>query len=94
MPVATPVATRTTPPPMLQEKQQAEFIRKVKALACCASNPRGITSVISSPINEIAIFTVPSKGYEHWICATPNLNNGSLSNMPVGQRIENQIDPS
>ena len=31
--VGTPVATRTTPPPKLNEKQQAEFIQKVKALA-------------------------------------------------------------
>jgi quercetin dioxygenase-like cupin family protein len=31
--VGTPVATRTTPPPRLDEKQQAEFIQKVKALA-------------------------------------------------------------
>ncbi len=29
----TPVATRTTAPPKLDEKQQAEFIEKVKALA-------------------------------------------------------------
>jgi hypothetical protein len=33
MEVGTPVATRTTPPPKLDEKQQAEFIQKVKALA-------------------------------------------------------------
>ena len=31
--VGVPVATRTTPPPRLDEKQQAEFIQKVKALA-------------------------------------------------------------
>jgi quercetin dioxygenase-like cupin family protein len=31
--VGVPVATRTTPPPKLDEEQQAEFIRKVKALA-------------------------------------------------------------
>ena len=31
--VGTPVATRTTPPPKLDEKQQAEFVQKVKALA-------------------------------------------------------------
>ena len=31
--VGTPVVTRTTPPPKLDEKQQAEFIQKVKALA-------------------------------------------------------------
>jgi len=31
--VGTPVATRTTPPPKLNEKQQAEFIQKVKTLA-------------------------------------------------------------
>jgi len=31
--VGTPVATRTTPPPKLDEKQQAEFIQKVIALA-------------------------------------------------------------
>ena len=31
--VGTPVATRTTPPPQLNEKQQAEFAEKVKALA-------------------------------------------------------------
>jgi len=31
--VGTPVATRMTPPPKLEEKQQAEFIRKVKTLA-------------------------------------------------------------
>jgi len=31
--VGTPVATRTTPPPKLDEKQQAEFIQKVKTLA-------------------------------------------------------------
>jgi quercetin dioxygenase-like cupin family protein len=33
MEVGTPVATRTTPPPPLDEKQHAEFIHKVKALA-------------------------------------------------------------
>ncbi len=31
--VGIPVATRTTPPPKLDEKQQAEFLQKVKALA-------------------------------------------------------------
>lgn len=31
--VGTLVATRTTPPPKLDEKQQAEFIQKVKTLA-------------------------------------------------------------
>jgi quercetin dioxygenase-like cupin family protein len=31
--VGTPVATRTTPPPKLDEEQQAAFIEKVKALA-------------------------------------------------------------
>ena len=31
--VGTPVATRTTPPPKLDEKQQQEFIQKVKTLA-------------------------------------------------------------
>ena len=31
--VGVPVATRTTPPPQLNEKQQAEFVEKVKALA-------------------------------------------------------------
>jgi quercetin dioxygenase-like cupin family protein len=31
--VGVPVATRTTPPPKLDEKQHAEFIQKVKALA-------------------------------------------------------------
>ena len=31
--VGVPVATRTTPPPKLDEKQQAAFIEKVKALA-------------------------------------------------------------
>jgi quercetin dioxygenase-like cupin family protein len=31
--VGTPVATRTTPPPKLDEKQQAEFVQRVKALA-------------------------------------------------------------
>lgn len=31
--VGVPVATRTTPPPQLDEKQQAEFVEKVKALA-------------------------------------------------------------
>jgi hypothetical protein len=31
--VGVPVATRTTPPPPLDEKQQAEFIRKVVELA-------------------------------------------------------------
>jgi len=31
--VGVPVATRTTPPPELDQKQQAEFIQKVKALA-------------------------------------------------------------
>ena len=31
--VGVPVATRTTPPPKLDEKEQAEFIEKVKALA-------------------------------------------------------------
>lgn len=33
MEVGTPVATRTTPPPKLDAMQQAEFIKKVKALA-------------------------------------------------------------
>ena len=31
--VGVPVATRTTPPPKLDEKEQAVFIEKVKALA-------------------------------------------------------------
>lgn len=31
--VGTPVATRTTPPPKLDEKQQAEFVQRVMALA-------------------------------------------------------------
>jgi quercetin dioxygenase-like cupin family protein len=31
--VGVPVATRTAPPPKLDQKQQAEFIEKVKALA-------------------------------------------------------------
>jgi quercetin dioxygenase-like cupin family protein len=31
--VGTPVITRTTPPPKLDEQQQAEFIQKVKTLA-------------------------------------------------------------
>ena len=33
MEVGVPVATRTTPPPKLSEKEQAAFIEKVKALA-------------------------------------------------------------
>jgi mannose-6-phosphate isomerase-like protein (cupin superfamily) len=33
MEVGVPVATRTTPPPKLDEKEQATFIEKVKALA-------------------------------------------------------------
>ena len=33
MEVGVPVATRTTPPPKLNEKEQAAFIEKVKALA-------------------------------------------------------------
>ena len=33
MEVGVPVATRTTPPPKLGEKEQAVFIEKVKALA-------------------------------------------------------------
>jgi quercetin dioxygenase-like cupin family protein len=33
MEIGTPVATRTTPPPKLDEKQEAEFIEKIKALA-------------------------------------------------------------
>jgi uncharacterized cupin superfamily protein len=33
MEVGVPVATRTTPPPKLDEKEQAGFIEKVKALA-------------------------------------------------------------
>jgi quercetin dioxygenase-like cupin family protein len=33
MEVGVPVATRTTPPPKLDEQQQAEFIEKVKMLA-------------------------------------------------------------
>lgn len=33
MEVGTPVATRTTPPPKLDEKQRAEFIQKAKTLA-------------------------------------------------------------
>ena len=31
--VGIPVATRTTPPPKLDEKQQAEFMEKAKSLA-------------------------------------------------------------
>jgi len=31
--VGTPVATRTTPPPKLDETEQAEFMKKIKALA-------------------------------------------------------------
>jgi quercetin dioxygenase-like cupin family protein len=31
--VGTPVATRTTPPPKLDERQQAEFLQRVTALA-------------------------------------------------------------
>ena len=31
--VGTPVATRTTPPPKLDERQQAEFVQRVMALA-------------------------------------------------------------
>ena len=31
--VGVPVATRTTPPPKLDENQQAEFIQKVKTVA-------------------------------------------------------------
>ena len=33
MEIGTPVATRTTPPPKLDEKQEAEVIQKIKALA-------------------------------------------------------------
>jgi uncharacterized cupin superfamily protein len=33
MDVGVPVPTRTTPPPKLDEKEQAAFIEKVKALA-------------------------------------------------------------
>jgi hypothetical protein len=33
MEVGIPVATRTTPPPKLNERRQSEFIRKVMALA-------------------------------------------------------------
>jgi uncharacterized cupin superfamily protein len=33
MEVGVPVATRTTPPPKLDEKEQVAFIEKVKALA-------------------------------------------------------------
>ena len=33
MEVGVPVATRMTPPPKLDEKEQAAFIQKVKALA-------------------------------------------------------------
>lgn len=33
MEVGTPVATRTAPPPKLDEKQQAEFMQKVQTLA-------------------------------------------------------------
>jgi len=33
MEVGVPVATRTTPPPKLDEKEQDAFIEKVKALA-------------------------------------------------------------
>src|SRR5450432_3422623 len=33
MEIGVPVATRTTPPPKLDEKEQASFIEKVKALA-------------------------------------------------------------
>lgn len=33
MEVGVPVATRTTPPPKLDERQQAEFIEKAKAPA-------------------------------------------------------------
>jgi hypothetical protein len=33
MEVGTTVATRTTPPPQLDERQQSEFMQKVKVLA-------------------------------------------------------------
>ena len=33
MEVGVPVATRTTPPPKLNENEQAAFIEKVKAIA-------------------------------------------------------------
>jgi mannose-6-phosphate isomerase-like protein (cupin superfamily) len=33
MEVGVPVATRTTPPPKLNEREQAEFVQKVKSLA-------------------------------------------------------------
>ena len=33
MEVGVPVATRTTPPPKLNEKEQAEFVKKAKMLA-------------------------------------------------------------
>jgi mannose-6-phosphate isomerase-like protein (cupin superfamily) len=42
--VGTPVATRTTPPPKLDEKQQAEFIQKVKTLA-----PKYRTELLREP---------------------------------------------
>jgi quercetin dioxygenase-like cupin family protein len=42
--VGQPVATRTTPPPKLDEKQQAEFIQKVKALA-----PKYRTELLKEP---------------------------------------------
>jgi hypothetical protein len=41
----------------------------------------------------IAFFIVFYKRCEYWIRATLNLINGSLSNVPVEQRIESQIDP-
>lgn len=40
--VGTPVATRTTPPPILDEAQQAAFMKKVKA-----ANPKYRTEVLT-----------------------------------------------
>ena len=39
--VGTPVATRTTPPPILDEAQQAAFIKKVRA-----ANPKYRTELL------------------------------------------------
>jgi uncharacterized cupin superfamily protein len=39
--VGTPVATRTTPPPILDEAQQAAFMKKVKA-----ANPKYRTEIL------------------------------------------------
>jgi hypothetical protein len=42
-----PVATRTTPPPKLDEKEQAAFIEKAKSLAPQDRSSRGVAGQVA-----------------------------------------------